>query len=140
MRKISIAAALLFAVAGLAAADTANGIITKVEKDKVTFSKTTFNKDDMKLDVGKEETIILDKGVKYFKEKAGTGGKGKKAEKEDATADDLSSAVEKAGKAETGLKGARVIVEFEEKDGKKTASSITIRGGGKGKDKKKKDQ
>lgn len=64
-RILSIAVILGFAV-GISLAEETRGVITKVDGDKVTFTKTTFNKETKKVEKGESQTLPAP-GVKVFK-------------------------------------------------------------------------
>jgi hypothetical protein len=113
---------LLFA--GAAIAEEISGVITKVDGNKITFYKATFNKDTKKLEKGDEQTFTATDSVKVVK------GKFNKDTKKLEAGD----AIEGGLKSDTFTKidpdkGVRATVTVDDKK----CSQIIIAGGKKGK-------
>jgi hypothetical protein len=138
LKKFVGAAIVMVLVGGVALAETINGVISKIDKEKKELTITSFKKNDEgKFEKGDPKTIKYGTDTKVFK---GKGFK-KDAEPDDSTLDDLTTAVSKAAKGEGKMKGVFATVEVT--DGK--ATKITFRAGfgrgkGKGKKEDKKDK
>jgi hypothetical protein len=69
MRKIAAACTILLFAFGVAMAEEFRASITKIDGNKITVSKTKFNKDTKKLEKGEEMTLTLVDSVKVAKGK-----------------------------------------------------------------------
>lgn len=127
-RKFACAAVVACVTFGIALAEDFNAVVTKVDGDKVTFHKTTFNKTDKKIEKGDAMTLTVAKDVKVAKGKAVKGGKGK-VEVGDAIEDGLKNEVF----TKIGEKGLNTRISTS--DDNKSITQILVTGGGK----KKKD-
>ena len=116
LRRYVSAAVVLLLVGGFVLADTVRGLITSVSDTEVKI--TPLKKGEK----GEAKTFKVTKETKVFRRK----GKGKDAEMEDATLDDLKKALERASKGKA--KGVRGSVESDGDN----ATKITF-GGGRGK-------
>jgi len=122
LRKVVSIAVVCVLCVGVVLADPVSGVITKVEGNKITFYKTTFNKDTKTVEKGAEQVLTVAADAKITK---GTFNKDtKKIEAGEAIPDGLRNDVF----SKIGEKGVRATVDVV--DG--TARSI-IASPGKGK-------
>jgi hypothetical protein len=119
LRRILTAAVVLFVVSSLVLAGEYTGIITKIDKDEVTI-KVRKDKDDKE---GTEKKFKVGKDVKIVRK-----AKDKDDEKVEMKA--FGEAVEKAAKAEKGIKGVFATIKTEGKDKDETVTEIATRGRG----------
>jgi hypothetical protein len=77
LRKVIGALFALVLCFGIALADEFGAAITKVSDGKITFAKTKFNQDTMKLEKGPETTLPVAANVKVLKGKFSKEAKGK---------------------------------------------------------------
>ncbi|HXG12633.1 MAG TPA: hypothetical protein VNK04_22945 [Gemmataceae bacterium] len=68
-RKVVCGAVILVLCVGLTLADEFRAVITKVEGDKVTFTKTKFDPETKKLEKGQPTTLPVAANVKVVKAK-----------------------------------------------------------------------
>ena len=120
-KVVGIAVVCMFCV-GVVLAEPVRGIITKVDGDKITFMKTTFNKDTKTLEKGDAQVLTVGADCKI------TGGKFNKDTKKLEAGDPLEGGLKNKLFAEIGEKGVGATVDI---DGK--AAKSIIAGGGKGK-------
>jgi hypothetical protein len=69
MRRIAVAASILLLTFSVALAEEFRATITKVEGNKVTLTKTKFNKDTKKIEKGDSVTLTAADNVKVVKGK-----------------------------------------------------------------------
>jgi hypothetical protein len=120
LRRYVSAAVVLLVVGGFVLADTVRGLITSVSDTEVKITPVKRGEKGKKGEKGEAKTFKVSKDTKVLRRK----GKGKDAETEDATLDDLKKAIEKSGKGGRG-KGVRGSVETDGDN----ATKITFGGG-----------
>ncbi len=112
LRRSLSAAAVLFVLAGFVFSETYFGTITK------------FDKDEIKIKVGKKGEEPTEKTFKVSKDVKITKKKGKDDEGTAVEVSDFTKAVEKA--ADTKAKGVRAVIETEGEGSKETVTKINI--------------
>lgn len=122
-RKMICLAIVSVVCVGVGFAEEIRGVITKIDGNKVTFQKITFNKDTKSIDKGDPQTAEVDASTKISQGKFNKDTK--KLEAGDAVTDGLKNEMF----TKIGEKGVGATVEVE--GGK--IKSIIVGGKGKGK-------
>src|SRR5262249_40544751 len=112
LRRSLSAAVVLFVLGGFVFAETYRGIITK------------FDKDEIKIKVGKKGEEPTEKTFKVSKDVKITKKKSKDDEGTEVSVSDFTKAVEKA--ADGKLKGVGASIETEGEGSKETVTKISI--------------
>jgi hypothetical protein len=68
-RKVLASLVVLVVCVGFSLADEIRGVITKIDGNKVTFHKVTFDKDTKKIDKGEAQTLTVTDNCKFSKGK-----------------------------------------------------------------------
>ena len=103
-RRIIGALAVLALCGGITLADEISGIISKVDGGKVTFAKSTFNKETKKVEKGDSQTLPVADGVKVV------SAKFNKETKKFEAGDALEGGLKNKVFAEIGEKGVRATI------------------------------
>jgi hypothetical protein len=114
LRRCVSAALVLFVIGGFVVAGTYRGVITSYKDKKIEV--TVFKK---KGEDPEKMTFKVSKDVQIYK------SKGKDAEPEKSSIEDLSKAVEKASKGKGKMKGVFATIETEGEGDKEKATKIT---------------
>jgi hypothetical protein len=116
-RRSLAAVVVVLVVSSFVFAETVRGIVTKISDTEVEVT-VRKDKDDKE---GTKKTYKVTKDTKFMIKK------GKDAEAKESSLGDITTAVEKASKAEKGPKGQFATLEVE--DGKVTKYTAMGRGG-----------
>jgi len=123
-RKLICLAIVSVVCVGVGFAEEIRGVITKVDGNKVTFQKITFNKDTKSIEKGELQTLEVDAAAKV------STGKFNKETKKMEAGDPVADGLKNEMFTKIGEKGVGATVDV---DGGKIKSIIISKGKGKAK-------